>query len=126
MGAMARTTYEKASQVRLKASIDTLVQRGEPIFQKLSKTDITSLMANCSLQRYHKGENVVQQGESGEMLYGVESGNLHVTIDGLKVRTVDRGDYFGEAALLANEPRSSTVSVQSGFAELWAVGRTNF
>jgi CRP-like cAMP-binding protein len=123
---MERETYEKVSQVRLKASIDALVHKGEPIFRNLSKSDIAAVMANCLLQRYHQDETVVRQGDSGQVFYVVESGTLLVTIDGRSIRTLQRGDYFGETALLTNAPRSATVTVKGDFAELWPVGRSNF
>jgi hypothetical protein len=56
------------------------------------------------------GEAVVTEGEEGDAFYAVVDGSFDVTISGRRVHTAERGASFGEVALLANVPRTATVS----------------
>ncbi|MBF0153006.1 MAG: cyclic nucleotide-binding domain-containing protein [Magnetococcales bacterium] len=55
------------------------------------------------------GEAIVRQGEWGNTLYIVGSGQVRVVINGVSVATMGEGEVFGELALLDPEPRSATV-----------------
>jgi CRP-like cAMP-binding protein len=74
-------------------------------------------------------EYVVRQGEAGECMYIVLSGELEVVRrSGGKeffLATLGSGDFFGEMSLIDNEPR--TASVRSvGRSEVMALDRQNF
>ncbi|TPX67625.1 hypothetical protein CcCBS67573_g07436 [Chytriomyces confervae] len=62
---------------------------------------------------YEDGEDVIVQGEQGELFFIIESGDASVTkfADGADhaLPNLKKGDYFGELALLNNEPRQATV-----------------
>lgn len=68
---------------------------------------------------------VVRQGEIGDEYFVVVSGHLMVTMDGEDVRALERGDGFGEIALIRDVPRTATVHATTD-AVLLAVDRDPF
>ena len=75
------------------------------------------------------GENVIQEGDPGDVLYIVESGELSCTkiIDGQSkfLKKYNPGDVFGELALLYNAPRAATITADSS-STLWVLDRHTF
>ncbi len=76
------------------------------------------------LQRRHfePGDEVVVQGDAGDMAYIIEAGRLEVLRDGIKVAELSAGECFGEIALLSNVTRTATVRCLTP-CELTVLGR---
>jgi cAMP-dependent protein kinase regulator len=68
-------------------------------------------------EHFKKGDVIIKQGEEGNKFYLVEEGELVATIsmngshheEAKEVMHYKAGDYFGERALLRNEPRAANV-----------------
>jgi len=56
----------------------------------------------------------------------IASGEVTVLLDNKVVRTQGKNAYFGERALLFDEPRSATVEVSSAEAEIWSIEKAAF
>jgi len=62
------------------------------------------------------GSAIIKQGDKGDKFYIIEQGELEArkTGDGAdQVFQLKEGDYFGELALLNNEPRAASVTAKS-------------
>jgi MFS family permease len=96
-----------------------------PIFAPLPEPTLERLADALEEVRAAAGEEIVRQGDPGDLFYLVKDGALEVYVDGRKVQTLGPGESFGEIALLRDVPRTATVRAQSD-AELYALERRDF
>jgi len=80
-------------------------------------------------QAYPKGCLIFAEGEIGHNLYIIQTGSVKITKIVNKKEVVlavlNKGDIFGEMAMLENKPRSATAEVYED-CTLLAVNRANF
>jgi putative peptide zinc metalloprotease protein len=87
--------------------------RRNPLFATMDETEIDLLISRFSVEHYARGGVVIRQGDAGDTFYIVRSGHVEVTQRDERgvsevVNQLDRGDYFGELALLHDAPRNAT------------------
>ena len=79
--------------------------------------------------RFEPGEIVFHKNESGNTMFLVLQGAVGISegelADGNLIDTIGRGDFFGEMALIANIPRSATVTALEA-TELIAIDKKRF
>ncbi|MCP3144867.1 Crp/Fnr family transcriptional regulator [Pyxidicoccus xibeiensis] len=100
------------------------------IFEQLGSEDLEHLSALLRTRRYAKGEVIFHQGDVGTALYIIRKGEVAIRLaspDGKEVilALLDRGDFFGELALLDGEPRS-TDAVAREETDLLSIQREDF
>jgi protein kinase A len=76
---------------------------------KGSATDIDTLVKAFEPLQAKSGEVIVEQGESGNHLYLIESGKVEFQIDGITVGTAEAGGTFGEMNLLFSAPEKASI-----------------
>lgn len=70
-------------------------------------------------------EFVFKQGDNASSFFIVEKGSLEVIVNNNFVRTLKKGDGFGELALLYNAPRSASIRAKEKCL-LWGIDRHTF
>ena len=103
---------------------------GVRVLSLASRTAVESMVASAERVEVPTGTAVVREGEPAMDFYVVVSGSLEITENGVSVRTIGRGDGFGELGLLHEVPRTasvtavepSTVYAVSGEAFIRALG----
>ncbi|MFZ5917883.1 MAG: cyclic nucleotide-binding domain-containing protein [Chloroflexota bacterium] len=107
-----------------------LLLRAMPLFAGCAEADIDALVAALRSERLPAGRQLIRQGERGEEVYLVRSGEVEVwrrAEDGREqlVDELRRGDYCGEYVLLRGEPYDASyrTSVDS---ELLVMSRHDF
>jgi CRP/FNR family transcriptional regulator, cyclic AMP receptor protein len=81
-----------------------------PLFADLDERDLQSLASALQEHPFAAGERVTVEGQPGVGFFVIESGEAVVEIGGRDVRTLSAGDHFGEVALLAQSPRTATIT----------------
>ena len=67
-----------------------------------------------SPKTFSAGEVIFLQGERGDVIYGIISGEVEILVDGKVVETIQKGDIFGEGALLhLDHQRDSTARAKT-------------
>jgi MFS family permease len=99
--------------------------RGIPIFAALAAPELERLAGGLVSLQVEAMAAVVEQGESGDRFYVVDSGRAVVEIDGAERGELGPGDFFGEIALLRDVPRTATVRALEPL-QLWALERELF
>ncbi len=99
-------------------------------FENLQAEELEHLSTLLRSRRYAKGEVIFHQGDVGTALYILRKGQVAIRLsseDGKEVilALLDRGDIFGELALLDDEPRS-TDAVAREEVDLLSLQREDF
>ena len=80
-----------------------------PLFSSLSKRQVNSIAATAVERTYKPGETIVKQGDKGIGFYLLLDGTADVLKTGSKVASLAKGQFFGEMALLDEQPRTAEV-----------------
>jgi len=96
-----------------------------PLFRPLNDREILRVLQVTDVIVYKPGEVVITEGEKGEELFIVLSGQLRVSRNGADVATLPQGAHVGEMALVRSQPRSATVTAD-GVSELMVIRRQEF
>jgi cAMP-dependent protein kinase regulator len=102
------------------------------LFGSLEPSDVNIVIGAMEEKNYAPGTNVITQGDNGDCLYIVESGELdcskrfpdNPTVDKY-LKTYKPGEAFGELALLYNAPRAATIKAKTDCV-LWCLDRDTF
>mmetsp|Transcript_134223 Transcript_134223/g.233219 ORF Transcript_134223/g.233219 Transcript_134223/m.233219 type:complete len:926 (+) Transcript_134223:259-3036(+) len=104
----------------------TMLAKKVHILRHLSSEQIQKLVCEFKLHRLKKGEAVCKQGEIGDKFYVIAEGEVRVTIGDKFIRTMAKNGFFGERALLFEEPRSATIEVTTIEGEFWSIDKATF
>lgn len=102
------------------------------LFAGMDSYQRAQLSDALKLESYSKDDYIVRQAEQGDTFYIVEEGSLaamKVKEDGTdpeQVMAYSPGDYFGELALLKDQPRAASIKVTSEEAKVLALDRKSF
>ena len=72
---------------------------------------------------YADGERIFAQGDPGDEMYIIQEGEVEIVLAGddgavVSLATLERGDFFGEMAVLEGAPRTATARSKGGCSVL--------
>lgn len=106
------------------------ILRKIPLFSELNDEEIEAIASQTSVRTFPKKTVVVQEGEKGDAMFIILKGSVKIsyyTIEGREVvlSLLEPGTFFGEMALLDEEPRSATAVTMEA-SELGQIRRADF
>jgi CRP-like cAMP-binding protein len=103
--------------------------RGLGLLTGLSPSQLEEISRKMKPARYRQGEVIIREGEPGDDMYFIESGQVQVVRGQGTAATIlaelGVGDLFGEMAMLTGNPRSATVTALTD-VDLWLMSRACF
>ncbi len=96
--------------------------------QKLSSLEINFLASLSQERKFEPGQAIFREGDPGEEMFVVLDGRVMISkyIGGAgeeALAFLERGDYFGEMALIDRQPRSADAAADQGGAVVLAIPR---
>lgn len=89
------------------AAMDLL--KSVPLFSSLGKKHLKTLAVTAAQLTYKAGEVIVAEGQKGIGFYLIADGEVKIEKGGKTVATLGPGKFFGEMALLDEQPRTANV-----------------
>lgn len=110
--------------------MDSSIFRKFALFAELDDRELDAVAAVAKPRRYSRDEAIFHADESGDVFCLIREGKVKVTMispEGKEIilSILGPGDFFGEMALLENQPRSATV-IATEPLELLTIWRSDF
>mmetsp|Transcript_98222 Transcript_98222/g.247892 ORF Transcript_98222/g.247892 Transcript_98222/m.247892 type:complete len:402 (-) Transcript_98222:150-1355(-) len=96
-----------------------------PLLESMDAYERSQLADALVSEVFADGQTVMTQGEVGKKFYILEEGAAVAMKNGTKVMDFGVGDYFGELALITDQPRAATV-IAKGSCKMLSVDSRSF
>ncbi len=101
----------KDLQKEVNLKIETI--HNMPIFKYLTYKELVKIMNITHVVEVAEGKQIIKDGEDGEELFIILSGDVKVHKGDTLLVNLSDGDHFGEMALIDKAPRSADVTAQT-------------
>jgi len=96
------------------------------LFSGMPEDEIQQILRGLSLKSFSSRDKVIEEGDSGDSLYIIKSGQAkviaHLFGKEIELATLETGDIFGEVGFLTGRPRTASV-IAEGPLEVYEISR---
>ncbi len=96
-----------------------------PLFRHLTYQELVRVLNITDVRSFAQGDEVVEQGEDGDELFIVLTGQVRVHAGDTIITRLGAGEHFGEMALVDKAPRSASVTADDE-SKLLVIRRRDF
>ena len=80
--------------------------QGADLFRQVPMQDLVSIAQLCREVNFTKGEQFIKEGETGDCLYIIATGDVTVVVEGVgRIGSSRQGEVIGEMAIISSNPR---------------------
>jgi len=80
-----------------------------PFFAELSDEDLQAVIEKIEMQYFAPETVLFNEGDEGDMMYVIKRGQVQVIRNNAILAVLSEGQFFGEMALVSDEPRNAAV-----------------
>lgn len=95
-----------------------------PIFQSFRGDSLYPVLSAFQHEKTQAGQKVFSEGGKGDKFYIIKNGQATVLKKGKPIARLERGDHFGEIALLRDIPRTASIVAETELECLVLSGKT--
>jgi serine/threonine protein phosphatase PrpC len=110
------TPKKKKSSADQETNLPTqkiMALRKLPLFFNFNYRELLNILEIIDLKKFSTGDIILHEGVLGSEMFVILQGQVEVSQAGKKLTTLEKGQWFGEMALIDDEPRSATIKALS-------------
>lgn len=96
-----------------------------PLFLTLSEEQHEAILEHITMEYYPAGYSLFEKGVIGDSMYIIKSGTVRIHNEGQELASLGDGQFFGEMALLEDQPRMASAETLSE-CEIFVLKRGDF
>ncbi|XP_078252992.1 cGMP-dependent protein kinase 2 [Rhinoraja longicauda] len=106
--------------------------RSVSLLKNLPEDKLVKIVDCLEVEYYDKGDYIIRQGEEGNTFFILAKGKVKVTqstelhLEPKMIKILQRGDYFGEKALVSDDVRSANIIADENGVECLVMDRETF
>jgi len=81
-----------------------------PFFSELAEEDLQKIAENVKMEYFPANHIIFNQGDSGDVMYIIKRGEVQVIRDDTILAVLKDNAFFGEMALVSDEPRNAKIT----------------
>lgn len=96
-----------------------------PFFSELSEEDLQQITEKIKMEYFPADHVIFNEGDTGEVMYVIKRGQVQVIRENAILATLSDNAFFGEMALVSDEPRNASIKTVTD-VEALTLGKEDF